>query len=211
MPALPRLSRSIGTGPLGRSVIPDSEASRDYAFLIASAVVGCKRQDRLGLSRSSVPAWMVFGVGVCALVIRGLGDRRAVAMAEQQVGRRPGEKGEPVGGDPVGQGGQEGVAGVDAGQDQQAAQAGLHDAQAARGDGEQRDDARGGVGQQDQGRPRAGPGGAQGGQQAAVVEAEAAGGQQSRLPPFLPQYGPDRVAFGQQSLVQAVRGGTGRG
>ena len=37
-----------------------------------------------------------------------------------------------VGADPVGQGGQEGVAGVDAGQDQQAAQAGLDDAESAR-------------------------------------------------------------------------------
>jgi len=53
MPALPRLSRSIGTGPPGRSVIPASEASRDYAFLIASAVVGCKRQDRLGVPREA--------------------------------------------------------------------------------------------------------------------------------------------------------------
>ncbi len=36
-----------------------------------------------------------------------------------------------------------------------------------------------------------------------VVEAEAPGGEQDRLPPFAAQYGPDRVPFGQQPLVQA--------
>jgi hypothetical protein len=73
---------------------------------------------------------MVFGVGVYSLMIRGMGGLRAVAVAEEQVGRRSCEEGEPVRGDPVGEGGQDGVAGVDAGQDQQAAQARLHNAEA---------------------------------------------------------------------------------
>ena len=67
--------------------------------------------------------------------------------------------------------------------------------QPARRGGEQCDDAGGGVGQQHQGGPRAGAGGAQGRQQAAIVEAEAAGGQQYRLPPLPAQHRPDRVAF----------------
>ena len=131
------------------------------------------------------------------------GDRPPVAVAEQQVGRRPGKEGEPVGGDSVGQDGQDGIAGADAGQDQQAAEAGLHDAQPARGEREQRDDAGGGVGQQHQGGLRAGSGGAKGGQQTAVVEAKAADRQHHRLPPVRAQHRPDRVAFGQQSLIQA--------
>ena len=48
-----------------------------------------------------------------------------------------------------------------------------------------------------------GSGGQQGRQEAAEVEAEAPGGQQDRLPPFFPQYGSDRVAFGQQPCVEA--------
>src|SRR5260370_26208055 len=68
------------------------------------------------LRPSSVRGRMVSGVGVGAFMIRGPEGRRAVAVAEQQVGRRPSEEGEPVGGDPVGEGGQEGVAGVNAGQ-----------------------------------------------------------------------------------------------
>jgi hypothetical protein len=53
-----------------------------------------------------------------------------------------------------------------------------------------------------------GAGGAQGGQQAAVVEAETPGGQHGRLPPFAAQYRPDRVAFGQQPAVEAGQRGT---
>jgi hypothetical protein len=43
----------------------------------------------------------VFGAGACSPVVHGWWRRRAVA-AEQQVGRRPGEQREPVGGDPIG-------------------------------------------------------------------------------------------------------------
>ena len=68
------------------------------------------------------------------------GDRPSVAVAEQQVGRRPGQEREPVGGDPVRESGQDCVGGPDVGQDQQAAEAGLDDAEPARGDREQRDD-----------------------------------------------------------------------
>jgi len=107
-------------------------------------------------------------------------------MAEQQVGWRPRQEGEPVGGDPVGEGGQDGVAGVDAREDQQAAEARLYDAESPGGDGEERDDSRGGVGQQHQRGARVGAGGPEGGQEAAEVEAEPAGDQQDRLPPFLP-------------------------
>src|SRR6266700_1163374 len=39
------------------------------------------------------------------------GNRGSVAVPEEQVGWRPGEEGKPIGGDPVGEGGQDGVAG----------------------------------------------------------------------------------------------------
>ena len=130
--------------------------------------------------------------------------RSAVHSGAGRAGRPAAQRGgEPVGRDPVSESGQEGVAGVDAGQDQQAAEAGLHDAEPARGEREEGEDLGGGVGQQHQGGPRVGSGGAQSRQQTAVVEAEAAGGQQHRLPPLLVQHGPDRVTFGQQPLVQA--------
>ena len=48
----------------------------------------------------------VFGVGICSLLISGPDGWRAVAVAEQQVSRRSGQEGEPVGGDPVGEGDQ---------------------------------------------------------------------------------------------------------
>src|SRR5215472_781578 len=124
-------------------------------------------------------------------------------MAEQQVGRRPRKQGKPVGGEPIDEGGQEGVAAVDTGQDQQTAQAGLDDAEPARSDGDERDDVRGGVRQKHQGGPGIAAGGAQGRQQAAEVKAEPAGGQQDRPPPVPAQDRPDRVALGQQPGVQA--------
>ena len=124
-------------------------------------------------------------------------------VAEEQVGGRAGEEGEPVGGEPVGEDGEVGVAAVDAGQDQRATQAGFDKAEAAGGDRDERDDVGGGVGQQHQGGSGIGTGGAKGGEQAAEVKAEPARGQQGRLRPVLVQDGPDGVAIGQQPGVQA--------
>jgi hypothetical protein len=185
---------------------PDGNVSDDIAPELAKLVdnqtirildVVFLAKDAAGAQHdgAAAPSGMISGGGP-----GGPGFRPSVAVTEEQVGRRPGEEGQQVGGDPVGQGGQEGVAGLDAGQDQQAAQAGLDDAETAWGEREQRDDSRGGVGQQHQGGPRGGPGGAQGGQQAAEVEAEAPGGQQERLPPLLAQHRPDRVTLGQPPL-----------
>jgi len=65
-----------------------------------------------GQARSHGGSWHRPGLcGGVGLAGRGAaGDGPSVAVAEQQVGWRPGQQGEPVGGDPVGQDGQDGVA-----------------------------------------------------------------------------------------------------
>jgi hypothetical protein len=93
----------------------------------------------------------------------GLVCPAAVAVSVQEVGRQSGAQRKPVGGEPVGQRGQDRVTAVDAGQDQQAGQAGLDQAEPARGDRHELNDVGGRVGQQYQGVPGMGAGGAQGG------------------------------------------------
>ncbi len=93
----------------------------------------------------------------------GLVCPTAIAVSVQEVGRQSGAQRKPVGGEPIGQRGQERVTAVDAGQDQQAAQAGLDQAESARGDRHELNYVGSRVGQQHQGVPGVGAGGAQGG------------------------------------------------
>ena len=126
---------------------------------------------------------------------------------EQTVSDRPGAQRYPVGGDPVGERGQHGLAGVHIGQHKQPGQARLDETQTARGGRDHPDDAGRRVGHQDQRGARMAPGRPQRQQQAQVVERQAARGEQERLPPPPPERSPDLVTLREQGFVQPLQRG----
>ena len=107
-------------------------------------------------------------------------------MAEHQVGRPAGQDRQPVGEQPVGQGGHERRAAGHASEDEQAGQAGFYDAEAARCEGDEGHDAGRRVCQQGKRRLRVGAGCAQGTEQTAEIKADPACGEQQRLAPLAP-------------------------